>query len=541
MQLIANGTGGSLKTIRMNGFSSSHVAFQLDGMPLNSAQNGGVDLSLVNAQGIERIGIKYGGNSVDAGSSAMGGVINLSILPEVYNSRTTVTTGIGSFDNYQLSAIQTIGSGSKTGFKAGVFYRTGEDNYTYNEFNREKQVYNSFFRRTHLQLGGALATGRQSLLKMMASYYDGFTEIPSASPYNKSDQNDKGGMFRAVFSTAIHKNSILEIGSGVTRQFLKYNNHDIDLHDEYTNDLFSTVLNYRLSGEDARWRIISRLESNYYRLESTQIAFHDELNLRFAVAGRYGYTIANNFFTIFSGGLSSGYTEYDNKIRFDYRLGLKAIWPLMDLYTSLYTGYKIPTFNDRYWPSAGNPDLRVENVINWIGGTTLRLADGIQLEADITLYKASHMIRWIPTSGMYWSPVNLDNASGRILAAKIRFDLGRLNFSGGVTYQGVEKDGAQLRYVPRFLGSFQLTYKPFESLKIFAGNIFESDRPLVDGGLQSGQVLARYGVLDMGIDYRFHFLNFLLKVNNITDEQYYLQSDLPMKGQNYEFSIRITI
>jgi len=182
-------------------------------------------------------------------------------------------------------------------------------------------------------------------------------------------------------------------------------------------------------------------------------------------------------------------------------------------------------------------DLKVEESISWISGVDVQLYEWISVDLDFTRFLSKNMIRWIPADGSNYYPFNLDKAEGNILALKAGLEWTWGEVNGGVTYQRVLENGAQMRYVPEFMGTFLLVLRPVNDLRIFAGNIFESDRPLVDGGLESGNILDRYNTLDIGLDYRWHFMLMKIVVNNITDEQYRLQSELPMKGINYEMSI----
>jgi len=354
IQIIGNGAGGGVKSIKMNGFGSNHVAFQLEGVSINSPQNGGIDLSLVNSNNLENILIKYGGNAVDAGSSAMGGVVNFSILPEQYRNSSKAIISTGSFANYQLSAAQTLAFGEYGGLRVGFNYRIGQDDYTYSEFDKEKKVNNAEFERRSFYVGGKYQAGPKTFYKILATLYDGHTGIPSANPYETSDQANLGGFLQGTFYTGISSASSLKISSSFTRENLKYNNYNINIHDDYMNDHVAAILEYQNSANSSRWRFFSRLEANYFRLKSTVISFHDESDIRFSAAGRYGFFVKKKFSAVLSGGVSLAWIEYDRNYRSDYRLGLKGIWQYFNLFTSLHTGYKIPTFNDRYWPKGGS-------------------------------------------------------------------------------------------------------------------------------------------------------------------------------------------
>ena len=102
----------------------------------------------------------------------------------------------------------------------------------------------------------------------------------------------------------------------------------------------------------------------------------------------------------------------------------------------------------------------------------------------------------------------------------------------GITSQRITKENNQLRLVPEMLGSLALFYRPLTGLELFAAAVFEGKKPLTEGPGEH-LYLSEYAVLDMGISYRMGLITMRLKMNNITDEQYYIQPDFPMKGRNW--------
>jgi outer membrane receptor protein involved in Fe transport len=85
------GVAGGLATVSLRGAPSRQVRVLLDGVPLNSAVNGTVDLNAVPLRVVERIEISRGAAGNLAGGAAVGGVINI-----VTNSdRTSFSAAVG--------------------------------------------------------------------------------------------------------------------------------------------------------------------------------------------------------------------------------------------------------------------------------------------------------------------------------------------------------------------------------------------------------------------------------------------------------------
>ena len=78
VQVRRTGGLGSFSTASIRGAESERVLILLDGVRLNSASRGNVDLSSLPLRMIERIEVVRGGGSAQFGSSAVGGVISIT-------------------------------------------------------------------------------------------------------------------------------------------------------------------------------------------------------------------------------------------------------------------------------------------------------------------------------------------------------------------------------------------------------------------------------------------------------------------------------
>ena len=100
-----NGSQVGTKSVKIRGASSDQVLVLLDGIPYNDPHNGGLDLSIISADNIEKIEIIKGPASVIYGANAMGGVVNIITKEIEDSSLTKLDLGFGS-DNtniYKLS------------------------------------------------------------------------------------------------------------------------------------------------------------------------------------------------------------------------------------------------------------------------------------------------------------------------------------------------------------------------------------------------------------------------------------------------------
>jgi vitamin B12 transporter len=74
--IIRTGADG-VPRVDLRGFRSRHVILLLDGIPINSTDDGQFDPSIIPTENIERIKVSYGDHSVLYGDGGLGGVINI--------------------------------------------------------------------------------------------------------------------------------------------------------------------------------------------------------------------------------------------------------------------------------------------------------------------------------------------------------------------------------------------------------------------------------------------------------------------------------
>ncbi len=105
VQVRRFGGPGQPSEVSIRGSTASQVVILLDGIRLDSAQTGVVDLSTIPADLLERIEVSRGGGSVQQGTGAIGGVINLVTRRPTAEPRTVLTGSLASFGTGEGSAL----------------------------------------------------------------------------------------------------------------------------------------------------------------------------------------------------------------------------------------------------------------------------------------------------------------------------------------------------------------------------------------------------------------------------------------------------
>ncbi|MEN8129967.1 MAG: TonB-dependent receptor, partial [Pseudomonadota bacterium] len=113
-QVIENETGvqvrqsgglGSFSSISLRGASSQQVMIYLDGLPLNEAAGGAVDLSQISLAEVESIEIYRGIIPVNFASASIGGALNIRTLRTQGNNESSLHIGYGSFNTRQAGLL----------------------------------------------------------------------------------------------------------------------------------------------------------------------------------------------------------------------------------------------------------------------------------------------------------------------------------------------------------------------------------------------------------------------------------------------------
>ncbi len=127
---IRSGGGlGQLTTVSIRGSNAAGVRVLLDGIPLDTAAGGGVDLSTIPLHWVDRVEVVRGAEGAYFGAGALGGAVNVVTLPAVAGAWGAEVTG-GSFGT--ASAVADAGfGGERWAVLAAATGSTTQGNYPY--------------------------------------------------------------------------------------------------------------------------------------------------------------------------------------------------------------------------------------------------------------------------------------------------------------------------------------------------------------------------------------------------------------------------
>ena len=480
VQVRSFGGPGQRAEISIRGSTAQQVIVLLDGVRLNTAQSGSVDLSTIPLAIVDRIEISRGGGATRAGSGAIGGVVNVVTKRPSGAPRTTVSFAGGSFGSWRGTASHAARVG---GFDYGLSYSgfTTEGDWSFQSLevqpagqdpspSRELERINNAV-ESHsglLQLGVDLAAGLR-LTGFDQLYFvsqgqpgpDGDPQAPdggqSPSAHERRTRNVAQLKLVAEGWEPLPDGLRLESGFSYLYERSRFREPEPDM---------GLPIDSRQRNRAAGWRSLAEIEHDSFGVEHlTWLALevrYDSLSSNTAGFHNRWSTalLARDELRLFAGRLT-----LVPSLRWDYSDDFGSEWiphmgvifsplPWLRFKANGERSYRVPDFDELFFPDKGfirgNPNLRPERAWNADVGVELGLAglgpvENLQLQVAYFYQDISNSIVFQQISPTTVAPTNTNDATvqGVELAASLRL-LGWLRLSANWTHQDAKLDRAQL-------------------------------------------------------------------------------------------------
>lgn len=129
------GGTGSFQTVSIRGVQGSEVLVLLDGIPLNSAMGGAVDLGKINPMQLRQIEIYKGVVPGSLGGNSIGGVINLKSKKSAKGKSFDITSELGSYGKQGLTSGVSLVKDSIFSLYTTISYIKSENDFPYLDRN----------------------------------------------------------------------------------------------------------------------------------------------------------------------------------------------------------------------------------------------------------------------------------------------------------------------------------------------------------------------------------------------------------------------
>ncbi len=549
---------GTLATASIRGAGPKRSPVLWNGLPLQSAMHGVVDLALIPIWPGDRVEVRYGGQSAAQSSGSMGGSVILesqTLRPEAgfLGSAAAAAGSWGRVENMLSSGY----AGENVAVEIRASWQRSNNDFLYRNITQigkplVRQA-NNFGEKWDIQQHSQWVINRKNRLKSAFWSQRAFREIPPTMTQVPIETWQRDRATRAVVTwdkqqrtNSLWQTRVAWLDEGI--YYYLYGKTDSSrartalLSSEYSTTLrqqffFKTGLNAQQQWANAdgyadstRWYGQARLAAyatGERRFKSGRLS----LMLRQEWAQEQGVP-----FTWSAGG--------------QFRLGSGQ------LHFHLSRNFNLPTFNDRFWNFYGRPGLKAER------GYSSELGWKYQNEifsGEVSVFQIlmDDWIDWQPGSGGIFRPLNLKKVWSRGVAwsGAWHWRLGRWQGRFTGRYQYVKATNVSVYTAEQGVLNKQLAYTPNHTgaigvharrgsftgayLHQFTGPRFATtDNLEILRGFQTGNLILRFGFA--GLSKKLTGLTLGVRVENAWNTPYQALLYRPMPGRGWRVECSYT-
>lgn len=525
---------GMVSSPSFRGTTAQQTAVIWNGININSQLLGQTDFNTISVRDYNSIAVRAGGGSSIYGSGAIGGSIHLntdlSFKNEISND---LFLNYGSFDTFGLNNKISV-SDAKTSLNFSISRNKSRNDYKFLETEMKNE--NGQFENTSLNVGFGCKLNARNILKLYSQFYDSerhFSRTLYAETFSKYKDFNTRNLAIWDFQD-LKLNSNLKIAH-LLEQYKYFENFNVNNFE--TSKVETALLNYNLG-----YRINPKIKINSIFEYSNSKGFGKNIGQNNRVSKMasffYNHQIEKNLQYDFS--FRKEFTAaFESPLLFSFGIESKLV-SFYKIKFNISKNFRVPTFNDLYWISGGNPDLKPETSLQTEVNNELTFGK-FNFKLNIFYNNLENLIRWIPTYGN-WSPENVTTV--RIYGLETIGDFSKKinNHSFNLTTRyayTVSKNvetSKQLTFVPYHKLNLNLEYTfkkiGFNYQHLYNGYVFTlSDNQDFLKGYQVGNLSFDYnfGITDT---YKIGF-----QTLNIWNENYQSVPTRPLPGRNYNLFI----
>ncbi len=587
VQVRQSGGLGSFSTISIRGSSSDQVMVFMDGVLLNDASGGGVDLSAISLSDVESIEIYRGVTPVNFDKASIGGVVNIKTLRAKEGVNASVSAGYGSFDTKKASAFVNQKSG-KWDYLVSAGYMGSHNDFKI--LNNNGTEWNPDDDRWETRNNAQFDQG--NILGKFGYDFTDDLRIGVVNQWFSKDQGlpswDNSPKTNASFNTQRNITTLSVIANNLgplalnTRTSIDYS-HKNELYDDSRGQIGlgkqkTRYITDRYGGNFfvewmADWNIMSFMadfhQENYapenllndrpdpnqssrdtlsFGLQDSLLLFEDALNITPAVRYTHIHDKLKSATTLWGAPLEGKET---NESYWSPQIGLK--YSPLDWFSfkgNLARYVREPSFFEMFGDRGfviGNPNLQAEKGVNFDGGVEVNWLSRspwfqrVSLSAAYFGSDVEDLITFVYDSRGIGKAENISRASIRGVESRLTVDfLKFFRFIGNATWQDPlnESDvkafnGKVLpgRWQTSYLGRLEGSYAGF---KAFGECIRETGMYYDSANLLPAEDKT---LINAGISWLFHSFLFSVEGTNLGDRLYEDFNGYPMPGRAFYFTV----
>ncbi len=549
-----------LSTISTRGTGSEETLFMLDGVRLNSVQNGLVDLFLLPVSEIGHVEIAEGGFSSLFGADAVGGVVNLETSSDTSPS-IGVNLGTGSYGYQQGSLSITRKTGGM--FVSAVIQQTRSvGNFSFNYSNG----LNSFpMKRSgadfvcNNQLVKLTIPGSESTTSVVVSNVRADRGTPGAvtGPYFIGTEREYDNDFLAVVN---HKRQLgdmtLSASTGFTYGYLRYvdppsvtGGFGIDSYYK----MISVQPGFQLNYNSAEFEAAFGADAEADRGASSEMTGIKN-RTRGGIFASGVINLKGPFTSevhISPSARADWYSDFGTAINPKLGINIRPVGSIpVNIRASAGTSFRAPTFNELYYAGAGNPDIRPEHSISYDAGAVFEYNSPLAVTAQADFYytRITDGIVWQPANDGIWRPQNYQKMLSQGIELSLQanynsFAVLSANYTFGksidISNPKSSSYDKQLIYLPQDQASLVAAVSP--GIMTFSATVEYTGFRYVTP--QNDEFLPQFTTVDAAAGVKIRaghvVISPLLSVKNIFNKNYQVVPQYPMPMRTFYLNLGI--
>ncbi len=550
---------GGVSTAKFRGTSATNTLVLWNGIPINAFGTGQTDFNALSANISDEIVIQSGGGSVVYGSGAIGGTINLSDKLEYQEHKDfNVFTSYGSFQTSSNFFSTNIGD-QKWAVKLASTYNRSENDYPYidehfmnngNLFTNENGQYENY--GITFAIGHQFSNNHQLALYTTGYYGNRFFSNGLPNPSAGNERNED-------FNQRNLLKWKLSLGDFDQTVNASYTQQRYNFYQNVTTDVFSF-------GSSNTSRLAYDLTYKFSEKIKTSASFISEFTKGETdiVTGvtRTSNSFLGGLFYKSMKGLETSLevrkelnSDFDVPLLVDFSSDLR-LNNYITFKGSISSNYRVPTFNELYWPVVGNTNLVPEQARQGELGVAMT-SQGFKLQTMVFFIRTDDKILWRPSGGVApinenipsvnnWRPFNISTTVNKGVETYLSYhklkEKHQFRVILNYTYTSAKEMATHkfLRFVPEHAANINIELIKNRG-KLYTQTLYQSKVFTNEINIKE-HTLDPVFVNNLGLDYDIydrntHKMTIGAKVNNILNQLYYFSNLRPMPGRNYAIQI----
>ncbi len=536
----------NLATVSLRGLTASQTKVYWNGVSINSAMNGTIDLQTLPVGLLDEVQMLQAEESANIAAGSFGGALAASSLAPAGGIKTQASVEAGSFGTYN-ALVKAAGGRGKWKQKGGLVYRRAENNFKFKNITLADEPVQRQANSALMQAGGMHELYHSSgfSFKNLTTYTD--REIPPTmlTPNFREEQQDWLSLHQLGYTRKV-KTHELDARLSYRYDKIHYTNQFIPLNAPSTTHGLVASFESRAKLKHG-FSYTARLDNSSYRAVSggfSGVQYQHVTGL-FGIASytRKWFTAT---YTMRQDLVDGQLAPYLPSLELGFRV--KKLWRVSVL---AQRNYRYPTLNDLYWDPGGNPNLQPEkglnaelrNEFNWINHSYLSLS------SKHTAYYMliDNWILWQPGGLGYWTPVNVKEVAAQGLENEVSLNIKKqvetqlvLNYhfnkatTRKTTTAGDASLGKLLIYSPQHVLNLSVNLK-YKGWYLYYNQNYTGLRYATS---DNSQALDPYTLADVRVGKQLkinasHVLDLYVHCGNIWNTQYQNLAWRPMPGHSF--------